>query len=91
MAVLSGDGLLSYAFEYIARYTKNVPPEKVGPGTQPLTFGLKSVPFFLWISVALCESFLGREVTTGAFVRRRWTSSLAAASAWGPLASWAAR
>jgi len=28
MAVLSGDALLSYAFEYIARYTKNVPPEK---------------------------------------------------------------
>jgi hypothetical protein len=29
MAVLSGDALLSYAFEYIARYTKGVPAEKV--------------------------------------------------------------
>ena len=28
MAVLSGDGLLSYAFEYIARYTKDVPAER---------------------------------------------------------------
>jgi len=29
IAVLAGDGLLSYAFEYIARYTKDVPAERI--------------------------------------------------------------
>ena len=29
VAVLAGDGLLSYAFEYIARYTKDVPAERI--------------------------------------------------------------
>ncbi|EKX46744.1 hypothetical protein GUITHDRAFT_157722 [Guillardia theta CCMP2712] len=29
IAVLAGDGLLSYSFEYIARYTKGVAPERV--------------------------------------------------------------
>ena len=29
MAVLAGDALLSYAFEYIARYTKSVDPARV--------------------------------------------------------------
>ena len=32
MAVLAGDALLSYAFEYIARYTKGVDPARVGGG-----------------------------------------------------------
>ena len=35
MAVLSGDALLSYAFEYIARYTKGVAPERVSPKHNP--------------------------------------------------------
>ncbi|MDV2991279.1 MAG: Farnesyl diphosphate synthase [Chroococcidiopsis sp. SAG 2025] len=29
IAILAGDGLLAYAFEYIATQTKNVPPERV--------------------------------------------------------------
>lgn len=29
IAILAGDGLLAYAFEYIASQTKNVPPERV--------------------------------------------------------------
>ena len=29
IAILAGDGLLSYAFEYVAVYTKNVPAERV--------------------------------------------------------------
>ena len=29
MAILAGDGLLTYAFEFIASQTKNVPPERV--------------------------------------------------------------
>ncbi len=29
IAILAGDGLLAYAFEYIARETKNVPPERI--------------------------------------------------------------
>ncbi|RUR75547.1 geranylgeranyl diphosphate synthase CrtE [Chlorogloeopsis fritschii PCC 9212] len=29
VAILAGDGLLAYAFEYIAAHTKNVPPERV--------------------------------------------------------------
>jgi geranylgeranyl diphosphate synthase, type II len=29
IAILAGDGLLAYAFEYIARETKNVPPQQV--------------------------------------------------------------
>jgi geranylgeranyl diphosphate synthase type II len=29
VAILAGDGLLAYAFEYIASQTKNVPPERV--------------------------------------------------------------
>ncbi len=33
MAVLSGDALLSYAFEYIARYTTGVEPSRVIPMT----------------------------------------------------------
>ena len=29
VAILAGDGLLAYAFEYVAKQTKNVPPENV--------------------------------------------------------------
>ena len=29
VAILAGDGLLAYAFEYVATQTKNVPPERI--------------------------------------------------------------